>query len=189
VMALRILEAFCVEFGVQERDLGEGLFHSRQSPLGTERCQGMCIFDATNGSLRLTQRLAENFADVVSAATSIARSREDLEAFNELENFAGLVRGLRSAISIGTSSIVSSSEGDRVVVIAPGERAMYVNEDGTREVEVIGYRYTPQGLYYDLKHQQPDTRWSVPASAVQPIHEETRMIRVNLVTGETEPLE
>ncbi|MBW2005319.1 MAG: DEAD/DEAH box helicase, partial [Deltaproteobacteria bacterium] len=58
-MAHRILEAFCAKFGVQERDLGTGTFYSNISPIGTEKCKGACIFDATHGSLRLTERLAE----------------------------------------------------------------------------------------------------------------------------------
>src|SRR5439155_6888638 len=56
-VASSILDAFCSEFGIQQRDLGVGLFNSKQSPFGVGKCQGACIFDETNGSLRLRQRL------------------------------------------------------------------------------------------------------------------------------------
>lgn len=186
-MALRIRDAFCVELGVQERDLGVGLFHSRQSPLGDERCQGVCVFDSTHGSLRLTQRLAENFPQVVAAAISIARAQEDSIALGELEAFRLLVGELRPAVS---ETLVPSSagEGDWVTVIAPGQRAIYVSEAGTREVEVVAYRYTPQGLMYQLVPPEPHTKWMVAAGAVQPLYGETKIVRANLVTGEVEPL-
>lgn len=34
--------------------LGFRFFHSRQLLLGVEKCSGACVYDATNGSLRLT---------------------------------------------------------------------------------------------------------------------------------------
>ena len=187
-MAMRIREAFCIEFGIQERDLGIGLFHSRNSPLGGARCQGMCVFDSTNGSLRLTQRLAEHFPRVVASAISIARAQDDDGAIDELESFSTLVSDLRPARIDESSAPLPGGETDWATVIAPGERAIYVSEVGTREVEVVTYRYTPQGLMYELTPAEPNTKWMVVASAIQPLHGETRTIRVNLITGETEPL-
>ena len=57
------------------------------------------------------------------------------------------------------------------------------------EVEVVAYRYTPQGLLYELVPPAPGSKWLVKASAVQPMHGQTKTLRYNLVTGETQPLE
>jgi DEAD/DEAH box helicase domain-containing protein len=186
-IAAYILKAFCVEFGIQQRDLGVGLFHAKHSPLGFEKCQGACIFDATNGSLRLTQRLAERFPDVLEAAISIAHNHDD-HLVPVLTGLAGKVEGLRPAVSGEPSRIVSEAESDWVVVIAPGEKAIYLSEDGPIEVKVVGFRYTPHGLMYELEPQAPDDKWRVISTAIQSIHGQTRLLRTNLLTGETEPV-
>jgi DEAD/DEAH box helicase domain-containing protein len=58
-IASALCQAFCDVCGVHDRDLGMGRFHSQESPLNASPCQGMSIYDSTNGSMRLTQRLAE----------------------------------------------------------------------------------------------------------------------------------
>jgi DEAD/DEAH box helicase domain-containing protein len=186
-MAVCLLEAFCLEFGIQERDLGVGLFYSKQSPLGSEKCQGICIYDSTNGSLRLTQRLAEGFTEVLRAAISIARAREDTSGLAEFEALGLLVGGLSPVPVAGAPSTPPPQE-DWVTVIAPGGRAIYVSETGTREVEVVTHRYTPQGLMYELVPPEPDAKWIVAAATVQPLFGETRLARVNLTTGEIEAI-
>ncbi len=74
-------------------------------------------------------------------------------------------------------------------------------KSGLIEVTVRGYRYTPQGLFYELEPLRaavardadgelvavPQGRWLVPASSLQAINGQTRLVRVNLVTGEEEP--
>lgn len=188
--AARIAEAFCIDFGVQDRDLGFGLFHSQQSPLGVERCQGACVHDATNGSLRLTHRLAEHFEDVVSSAIRIAESNERVEEERELRVLLGFVRHLAPSLVDESVDGGGVSEPNWVVVIAPGERALYQSQDGPIAVDVRGYRYTPLGLMYDLTPLDTmdcDAKWAVAASALQPLHGQTRMVQVNLITGETKP--
>jgi len=187
----RVAEAFCVEFGIQDRDLGFGFFYSRQSPLGVEKCQGACVYDATNGSLRLTQRLAEHFEDVVSSAITIAESNDCVEAERYLRVLLGYVQQLSCSRVEELPGTIPSSEGDWVVIIAPGEKALYQSQDGPITVEVGGYRYTPQGLMYELTPLDPadhNAVWRVVASALQPFHGETKMTQANLVTGETKPL-
>jgi hypothetical protein len=66
---------------------------------------------------------------------------------------------------------------------------MYVTGNQTQEVRIVAYRYTPQGIMYDLEPPQPGLRWSVAASYVQPLHGETALLRVNLMTGDAEPIE
>ncbi|MBI3978060.1 MAG: DEAD/DEAH box helicase [Chloroflexi bacterium] len=186
-LAHRVLDTFCREFGIQERDLGVGLFDSRRSPLGDERCQGVCIFDATNGSLRLTERLAEGFAHVLNSALGPAQSDGEFDVLTGLERLIQCVGELQPAIASTGSLVGNEDTGDWTLVVAPGETAIYANVDGAVEIEVDGYRYTPRGLVYDIKPQPPLTGRVVPATRVVPISGETRMIRVNLMTGEEEP--
>ena len=81
----------------------------------------------------------------------------------------------------------SPAESDWVEVVAPGSRAMYLTASQSQEVEIVAYRYTPHGIMYDLKAAQPGVRWSVTAKCIQPLHGETSLLRVNLMTGDTEP--
>ncbi|HXH09449.1 MAG TPA: hypothetical protein VNP04_06780 [Alphaproteobacteria bacterium] len=84
-----VLEAYCSSFGVQSRDVGVGLFHANTSPLSQEKCQGMCVFDATHGSLRLTQRLGEGFPEVLEIAIALATAQDDLELADDLLSMRG----------------------------------------------------------------------------------------------------
>ncbi|RLB04014.1 MAG: ATP-dependent helicase [Deltaproteobacteria bacterium] len=212
VMASRILEAFCFKFGVQRRDLGIGTFHSNTSPIGLEKCKGICIFDATHGSLRLTERLAENFAEVLEEAISFAQSQRDSLAIYELEELSRFVRDLRSEGIEDIQKIELDDEENWTKVIAPGEKGIYDSAKGPMEVLVLDHRYTPQGLMYELKHPKgrrkfdittplsknvpllerivPKTgvKWLVAANTGRPGPGETRMVLVNLMTGESKPL-
>lgn len=69
-VAAAIVEAFCLDYGIHSRDIGIGTFHSNVSPVAAKSagCKGICIYDATHGSLRLTQQLAENFGEIVGKA-------------------------------------------------------------------------------------------------------------------------
>jgi hypothetical protein len=80
------------------------------------------------------------------------------------------------------------------------------------QVVVLEHRITPHGLMYELKpftekknddvtpsrarrvpaskrlSQKSGVRWLVAANTVQPIPGETKMVRVNLLTGKSKPL-
>ena len=184
--AQKVLEAFALRFGVQERDLGVGVFHARTSPLGAEQVQGLCIYDATAGSLRLTQRLAEHFSDVVLAARDSLADTDEADLFEQLRDLADAASSLQTAAAIPPlGEAEESTEEDWVTIVASGELAILLNAAGTREVEVVGYRYTPRGLLYELRHTSDTVMWTAPADTVRPIHGQTRLSRVNLVTGET----
>jgi DEAD/DEAH box helicase domain-containing protein len=189
-IASRLLEAFCSRFGIQERDLGVGLFFTKQAPFETTTCQGACIFDATNGSLRLTQRLAERYSEVLALAMETADMQKESEAVGVLRAFSGLAADLRLAVSPAAAALIAASVGGEewVVVIAPGQQAVYLSDDGPRTVVVKGHRYTPQGLMYQLEPTMPVDRWMVAANALEPIYGQTKMLRANLMTGETEDL-
>ncbi len=211
-MASRILEAFCFKFGVQRRDLGIGTFHSNTSPIRPEKCKGMCIFDATHGSLRLTERLAENFTDVLEEAISFGDAQKDSLAVHELEELARFTGHLRPEGIEDTGQVELDDEENWTAIIAPGEKAIHESRQGVFEVIVLEHRYTPQGLMYELKPPKkkkkyeitsslsknvplserivlkPGMKWLVAANTVQPIPGETKMVRVNLVTGESKPV-
>jgi len=184
--AHEVLEAFALRFGVQERDLGIGAFHARTSPLGVEQVQGLCIYDATAGSLRLTQRLAEHFSEVVGSARDGLADGDEADLFDQLRDMADAASSLQTAVGIPPlEQAEESTEEDWVTIVASGELAILLNADGTREVEVVGYRYTPRGLLYELRHSSDTITWTAPADTVRPIHGQTRLLRVNLVTDET----
>ncbi len=182
-LAAAILKAFCIKCAVQERDLGVGRFHAQETPLGLTPLQGICIYDAADGSLRLTQRLAEGFAEVLEAASALARSEAQSDALaRPLEKLEDEFKHLERSVTPAEGTPERPPEGDWVVLVAPGSRAIYASEDGTAEVEVVTYRYTPQGLLYELMPPTPGIKWLVKASSVQPMHGQTKTVRVNLVT-------
>ncbi|OGA40581.1 MAG: hypothetical protein A3G24_19280, partial [Betaproteobacteria bacterium RIFCSPLOWO2_12_FULL_62_13] len=181
-----VLQAFCTMCGVQTRDVGLGIFHTNTSPLDGTTCKGMAIYDATHGSLRLTQQLAERFGEIVEFAESLMRAREKRDIGVELA-----LHALGTAVSAlelarQPDNATPAAATDWVRVIAPGQKAMRLMETGaSEEVVVKGYRYTPQGLMYDLVSPRPDVNWSVKAALIRPINGQTATIEGNLVTGET----
>jgi DEAD/DEAH box helicase domain-containing protein len=188
LVATKIMEAFCAKFGVQERDLGVGLFFTKQAPIVPTTCHGACVFDATNGSLRLTQRLAERFPEVLQFAIETAENQSDSETACLLRTLASLDDELRPAVGLVSEEPVMSVSADDlewVTVIAADQSAMYISDDGPRKVLVKGHRYTPHGLMYQLEPSAHLDKWMVAANAVEPIFGETMMIEANLVTGET----
>jgi len=165
---------------VQARDVGFGRFHSKTSPLGSGTCQGFCIFDATVGSLRLTQKLGERFAEVVRAAGSRAEAGGGAELRASLVHLAGRVSqlsptGVQERLTIAEGPSRNSTE-----VIAPGQKAMLKGKTETQTVEVLGHRSTPHGLMYELVPPQAGVKWLVAASEIKPLYSETAMLRVNL---------
>jgi DEAD/DEAH box helicase domain-containing protein len=181
-IGIRIMQAFCIDNGIQERDLGLGLFHSKQSPFGIGKCQGLCIYDAVSGSLRLTQRLAERFADVLKAAAQYARAEGSLEIADQLETLHNVVSDLREARVSREQH--ESEKGQWTLIIASGEKAIYTSEDGPREVSVLTHLFTPKGLMYSLQPEKENGKWMVVSDAIQPMHGATRMVYVDLMTGE-----
>jgi DEAD/DEAH box helicase domain-containing protein len=179
-LASRVMKAFSRTCGVLERDVGYGLFQANQGPFSTGAVQGMVVYDATYGSLRLTQRLLERLDDVLTAA--VALDTPDAALAAELANLIGCVAELTPADSqLDAEPAVA---GDWVEVVASGETAMLVDgADGAMQVTVLGSRYTPQGLMYELQHDRPG-KWLVVARRVQPLPGATRTLRLNLTTGE-----
>jgi hypothetical protein len=105
---------------------------------------------------------------------------------HDLLELKQLVNELRTAD--GLPEIAATAGEDSVITIAAGQRAIYRHEDGCQEVEVVGHRYTPRGLMIQLLSKNPGATWMVAAQHIEPIHGITQMVRLNLITGQTESL-
>ena len=171
----------------------------------------MCIFDATEGSLRLTERLADCFGDILAEAIVVTRRQKDASAVHELEAIAGFVADLREQNLEDVREIERDDESGSNI-IAVGESAIHESAQGPMQVVVLEHRYTPQGLMYELRpftekkidgikslpvrkapsserlSQRFGIKWLVAANAVQPIPGETKMVRVNSNAGKSKPL-
>jgi DEAD/DEAH box helicase domain-containing protein len=188
---LRIfLEAFCGEFGVQDRDVGIGDFHTKVNPAGVPETQrGPCIFDATNGSLRLTRQLAANFPVVARAAADLAERRGDLAARTQLDALFRIAQLLKARSLHAEPADLFRTESDGwLEVICPGEKGVYAGDGGKKEeVEVKGVRYTPNGAVYDINIETPNLKQFLGIQSVQPIFGQTKTYFWNPTTGETKP--
>jgi hypothetical protein len=184
-LALRLMRSFCEVCGVLERDVGVGLFQAHEGPFGSGPVQGMVVYDATVGSLRLTQRLVDRFAEVI--ATAIEADEAGTPMQGELKEVAARFAELRPEVAIGAEIAPTqavTAEGHCVEVIAAGEPGILLDgADGAQQVTVAGHRYTPQGLMYVLVHDKP-VKWLVVARRVQPLAGVTRTVRLDLMTGE-----
>ncbi|MBE0542226.1 MAG: DEAD/DEAH box helicase [Verrucomicrobia bacterium] len=188
-LANSIMQAFCEQCGIQPRDLGVGRFHSQNPPNGTSPVNGVCIFDNSNGSLRLTERLAANFAAVVTAALAAETARGNTGLAAALEQLLAQLSDVPSLTAASTPPetshpTASSTPDGWMRVIAPGAKAILITTSGTEEVTVLGHFYTPAGLQYHLEHPTPTIRWVVQADALEPINGVTVTQLYNLLTGE-----
>jgi DEAD/DEAH box helicase domain-containing protein len=184
-----VLEAFCGEFGVQERDLGIGDFYTKVTPAGgTETQRGLCIFDATNGSLRLTQQLASNFQLVVKVAGELAERRRDSTAKAQLRALLKIAESLRQkSVPLGAPDLFQADVAGWFEVICEGEKGMYTGEGGNgEEVEITAFRYTPNGAVYDIKNDTPNLKRSLGIQSVEPLFG-AKTCLWNPTTNETKP--
>lgn len=188
-IASAILEAFCLTHGIHTRDLGIGTFHSNISPLGGTTCRGICVYDATHGSLRLTQKLAENFGDVVEETVSLMKNQEDFDQNLGL-NLAYLkecVSDMNSA-NFGVEPQVTTGTAEMpewVQVFAVGERVIYKTGSGdVTEMFVNGHRFTPVGLMYSVKAGENGNQTWTKATEVLAADESIKIVEYNLYTGD-----
>jgi len=204
-VAKSLLKSFSWTCGVQERDLGFAFFKSNLGPFDPTPVQGTAIFDAVNGSLRLTERLGAKFVEVVRAAIDDC---DETTLKSQLKELLTLAEALQSFSQVKPGE-VHERDGDWADLIAPQQPAIYLHAaDGPLEVKVLRYRYTPNGVMYELEplvkpkaalhstptkfghknsvHKDGPMKWMVLASHVQVISGTTRTVRVNLVTGEEE---
>jgi len=188
-LANSIMQAFCEQCGIQPRDLGVGRFYSQNPPNGTSPVNGVCIFDNSNGSLRLTERLAANFPAVVNAALAAETARGNTGLADALEQLLAQLSDVPAVMAGGTPSgtgqpAVASTPDGWMRVIAPGAKAILTTTSGTEEVTILDHFYTPSGLQYHLQHSSPTVRWMVQADALELINGVTVTQPYNLMTGE-----
>jgi len=142
-----LLETFCGEFGVQERDVGLGDFHTKVDVSGRAGTQkGTCIFDATNGSLRLTQQFVMNLPAVVKLAVELARRRDNNSAASQLDPLLRIAESFERRTVVSEEPELFQGESDGwLEVIARGEKGIYAGDNGNMlEVEVTAIRWTPK---------------------------------------------
>ncbi len=185
-VAEAICDTFCAEYGIQSRDVDFGRFYAQQTPLGNIPTNGMCIFDSSNGSLHLTERLGQNFVAIVKSASTIADTRGNTALRDQLyEMILAITDCSRSTIAFDAPQIVSASQPtDLVTVIAREQKAMMITPDGAKEVTVKNYFYSPKGIVYDLHHPNPSVKFTAPAELLQPINGVTTLISYDVMTGE-----
>lgn len=186
-VAKSIMEAFCNQCGIQMRDLGVGRFHAQNAPNTTTAINGVCIFDNSNGSLRLTERLAGNFQSVIAAAIAVEVARGNNTLAATLTRLQDELADPAHAhhLDPGAEGDQSHSEANGWVrIIAPGSTAILSTSSGTQEVTVLEHFYTPSGVQYRLEDPTPNIRWTVGADALQPIIGVTTTHLYHLMTGE-----
>lgn len=199
-LATAVVQAFSTTCGVHERDLGVAFFKSNEGPFSPTPVSGTVIFDATNGSLRLTERLGLEFGNVLRYAIEHS---EDSKIGQDLIKLRDLVAKVEQ---LTATTLAESGTGDDgwVQLIGRNQPAIYMHAEGPIEVTVVDYRYTPNGIMYELENlkspgfqlhkeggevelmKRAPAKWMVLASHLQPIHGRTEMVRYNLVTGEEE---
>jgi len=127
---------------------------------------------------------AERYSKVLGLAIETTDLQKEHESAGVRRAFSGLAAGLRPASAPMAATLQTPNAGGEewVVVITPGQQAIYLSDDGLRTVVAKGYRYTPQGLMYQLEPSIP-SRWMVAANALEPIDGQTKMLRANLMTA------
>ena len=169
--------------------MGVGRFHSQNAPNGASPVNGVCIFDNSNGSLRLTERLASNFPAIVTAALTAETARGNTALADALEQLLAqlseitAVAPTASPLGMGNSPAATDPDG-WTRIIAPGSKALFISTAGTQEVTVLGHFYTPAGLQYHLDHPSPTVRWTAHSDVIEPINGVTATQLYNLMTGE-----
>jgi len=184
-----LVDAFCLEEGVHSRDVGFGRFTSNVSPQGAGACRGLCIYDNVAGGLRLTERLAERFSEVVHTAVRLAETEEGEASKPALILLERRAKELSKQRAVPVLELPTGQLDGWVTLVAPGELAMLVLPTETAEVMVIRYLFTHSGLRYRLRHPRETVEWTVEQSAIAPIHGVTRLVRYHVETGEERPIE
>lgn len=187
-----LARSFCRVCGIQEREIGHGLFSAKSSPLGGENLIGMAIYDSVQGSLRLTRKFLQNVDAIFEEAIQLATADDATSIAGSLMQLRAIASGC-SAVGTGhaTTSSATHALDEWLEVIADGgsgilhDGGMHMSE----EVKVQKFLYTPQGPVYFLAPPTPGVTWKVQASLVKPIPGQTATYKYNLNTGETMPLQ
>lgn len=182
-----ILNTYSSACGIQERDLDVGSFYMRSSPIWTSECTGLCIYDTTPGSLRLSHRLFDDFKDILDLSRILIEEREDIQEMNMiLDEYLKWISTLHSfnVSQLIMQQDVNEADDNWVIVVAPNQKAIFKDLYTDEEVTILEYRYTPHGLMYRLETNDKSETRLVPHANIIPLPGETIMIEANLTTGE-----
>lgn len=186
-----LARAFCRVCGVQEREIGHGLFNAKSSPLGDESVTGMAIYDSVQGSLRLTRKFLLNVDAIFEEAIQLAASDDATAVSGALMQMRSIAAQCDAIASGQPTPTVASVMDDWLEVIADGAAGVF--HDGgahvSEEVTVQKFVYTPQGPVYFLVPPKPGVSWKVQASLVKPIPGQSQTYKYNLQTGEMIPVQ
>jgi hypothetical protein len=101
-----------------------------------------------HGELQVSEKVAE------------AEGMNDLaEQLHSLATVCGQMR--KVPLSDGRPVETMTAPENWMEVIGGGEPGIYVSKDGSHEVMVLGYRFTPSGLMYELKpkNEKGSAKW------------------------------
>lgn len=186
-VARYIALAFCRVCSIHERDIGHGVFSAFHHPLGASQITGVAIYDGVQGSLRLTQFLIPNIAEILQLAVQIAIKEGAMAIAGSISEISQkLVNCVETRTDTATTQAAVIADDGWKLVVKAGERAAY--HDGTghinEEVKIIRYFFTPAGLMYELLPKDPETKWQVAETFIKQIPGETQIEYYNLNTGE-----
>jgi DEAD/DEAH box helicase domain-containing protein len=178
-----IMDVYLEEAQVHADDIGIGRFHSRNSPLGKESVNGLCIYDAVNGGLRLTQQLYRSFVKIVRRAIDVHAGIVSDDVLDVLRQMAEKAENMRIE-RVSMSGVFRNSKDDEwITVVRRGEPALYVNGSDTREVVISGYSYTKNGMVYRYTDDAGAVH-TIPWNSMVAVNGVTRTFQYNTETGE-----
>jgi DEAD/DEAH box helicase domain-containing protein len=188
----RVLEAFRAAHGIHGGDVQVSPFIAKATPLGQE-VRGLIVYDTTPGSLRLTAQLFASFDDVIARAMDTARDEAeagDAEAQAVLPALAALVEALAAVreVPVAAPDDAVFADTEFLEMVTPGETALLIDKDGSASEAIVqGFRFSPQGVVYDLVSETPGVRRTVGRERVRPRGNLTRTVRWNPATDERLP--
>jgi len=188
-----IRDTYCSSHGIQCSDVGVCLFRTEDGPAMHKEACGICLYDNTNGSLRLTSRFYANAAEIIRVVSKKESIERNSELAVILESVAKTIEKFQTAnaacldeLSVNLDQIDTT---EWQTIIAPQQKAIFHSNEGPKEVDIINYIYTPKGLHYRLNHPESSVRWMVESHYLEPIAGITQMCLYNIMTGECHEIE
>lgn len=168
----KLRDVFVREYSVAPRDLGVACSNISVQSNGEGGRHGGCVvvFDETYGSLRLTERLYEEFEHILDRAIAAAQADEDAD----LEKFVHQVKTEVGTFTGDTLQWDSENTPTGYEQVFTPESIVCYRRAGAMsvDVEIIQPTIMDGQLFYQIKaqlrpHHRPAMQW-VAASAVEP---------------------
>lgn len=168
-LAHDLLELATEQLGLHRVDLGIGRVYARQGALGLRGpLKGVCVYDDTPGSLRLTGRIRDALEPLLQDRIQQGGDPDVLDAARYL---LAIVKAPATTPTAGQSAqdLIGEQPDGRWVLIPPGQKGLHLGPTVQAEVTVRDVRYTPRGMMYEIASDEPGVTHLVPAVSVQPI--------------------